>query len=654
MKRIISLVLCLLLLFSVSTYADEDNADSGGNVGQSHANHGFYRTSQNMWKVSVYVGKKDTTNLGGSIDDFYRIGKPVFIQGFNNFISGYTIISSPYNKFDYLKGKRVKIVDYNNDAPRIIRADAPAIPVSHNGNIEAVKAYFGNTSTLRLVLDAAGRSIGMDVKDYLIRLIFEVEGKLKKLSADEVMPKVVGGKALNKVPYLIMYEPIAVTYLRRDKGGRLNAVAYTATEYALTNGNTFNWNNSRMIRPPFQDVNKLTNRQLPASVVLKKSWLGYKAVEPDSVHNWGDRKIIEGGGFGMRFLSARKSELKSAYITSSDTVYRTDTDVITSLKVHTKHRSNRIDKFNPLNRAKVTFDIGGKKATHTFILPDGGECYSFVKWHTPKNAGEVTITVTPSRGLYFDDGSNKKVIKAKILNLSSRRPPDPEANDKGEIFDFKNLPTPTRTERKIATWHEYIASWHTYWVDNGWWVDDEDKPKNPDGTYQKKWHYDWDDEGWWDWSKKTYYLSADANVKIKPSAECPTPKKVGSKWYMKSGYSFNTDLNVFISTNAPSTSHYTRAGNVISTFPEFNYETYLRVLEKHGTNSFYFKENIYSQWLARSHFTPLWFPDGEYRPYYEVIDIWTPDGMLKVNVSDSIKVRGNIYDDWHISAEEVN
>ncbi len=647
MKKIISFFMCLLI-FSLNIYADEDNADSGNDTGYNEATFAFYQESENMWKVSLYVGKSDTTSLDGSINDFYRVGKPVFIQGFSNFKAGYKIYASPYNKLDYLAGKgiaRKKI----EDLPVIVRTDAPAIPVSHFGTISSVKAYFGDGNTLNGVLEEIGSQMGVDIGSYLSSKTYFVEGKPVKLKPEEIIPERSGGKTTNRVPWLIMYEPVVTTYLG---DASKKAVAFSATEYALTNGSTFNWNNASVLTPVFQNMANLTHRDLPASVVLETSWLGYEALSPDTSYYWSDDRIKRGGGYGMRWLDAgEKTKPKPSKV---DLIYRTDTDVITSFMMHTNPSPNRIDLFNPKNRASVSFNIGGITRTHSLIMPDGGSQYSWVKWHTPKVAGEVTITVTPSSGLYFEDGSSVKTVKAKIVDLKEKRPPDPEATDKADDFKFKpTTALPNKASRDNANWYEYYAIWHEHWVDRGHteyytWTDD--KGVSHEGSY---WVSKWVDEGWWDWFKNTYYLNASATVKLKPAKECPTPRKVGDKWYLKSGYSFNTDLKVDINTNAPNFSHYTKAGNVLTTFPEFNYKTYLRLLEKHGTNEWYFRKNIFSQWKARSHFTPLWYPDGKYEPYYEVIDIWTPDGMCKINVSDYMMIKGNIYDDWHISAEEV-
>ena len=31
------------------------------------------------------------------------------------------------------------------------------------------------------------------------------------------------------------------------------------------------------------------------------------------------------------------------------------------------------------------------------------------------------------------------------------------------------------------------------------------------------------------------------------------------------------------------------------------------------------------------------------------IDCWTPAGMLSANLTDSLTIKGNVFDDWHVS-----
>ncbi len=67
-----------------------------------------------------------------------------------------------------------------------------------------------------------------------------------------------------------------------------------------------------------------------------------------------------------------------------------------------------------------------------------------------------------------------------------------------------------------------------------------------------------------------------------------------------------------------------------------------------GYGDFEFQENKYSTYNNRTHFTPIWYPDAPYVVYTSIIDMWTPDGMLRMNLSDSVNIDGNLYEDWHI------
>ena len=40
------------------------------------------------------------------------------------------------------------------------------------------------------------------------------------------------------------------------------------------------------------------------------------------------------------------------------------------------------------------------------------------------------------------------------------------------------------------------------------------------------------------------------------------------------------------------------------------------------------------------------------QPYTWLIDCWTPAGMLSMNLTDSVRVQGNLWQDWHISPQK--
>ena len=83
--------------------------------------------------------------------------------------------------------------------------------------------------------------------------------------------------------------------------------------------------------------------------------------------------------------------------------------------------------------------------------------------------------------------------------------------------------------------------------------------------------------------------------------------------------------------------------------PEFYYKTYWRLLEATSNNVLEFKKNIYSTYNNRTHFSPLWFPDGEYKVYTWALDCWCPAGMLSMNLTDSVIIKNNLFSDWHVA-----
>ena len=165
------------------------------------------------------------------------------------------------------------------------------------------------------------------------------------------------------------------------------------------------------------------------------------------------------------------------------------------------------------------------------------------------------------------------------------------------------------------------------WVDNGRWVDN----------------------GHYVFTSTSYAASINASMEIHPDDIVPTA--VGDT--MKSGYGIKETATAQFLSNSPS-SHYTPVQTAITYFPEFEYQTYWRLLAGDGGNpaTFTFKPNVYSTYGRSVHFTPVWYPDNtSYTVYTHVIDAWTPAGMLSVNINDSIYIQGSMFDDWYSKRE---
>lgn len=135
-------------------------------------------------------------------------------------------------------------------------------------------------------------------------------------------------------------------------------------------------------------------------------------------------------------------------------------------------------------------------------------------------------------------------------------------------------------------------------------------------------------------------------MSIIPDTKVPT----ASGKTMKSGYGVNQTTIANVSTNQSSA--VTGAQTAVTYFPEFRYQTYWRLLDRTGSGysaKFEFAKNRYSTYNRRTHFTPIWMPDGSYTPYTYLIDCWTPSGMLSMNLTDSVTISGNLWSDWHIA-----
>ena len=152
--------------------------------------------------------------------------------------------------------------------------------------------------------------------------------------------------------------------------------------------------------------------------------------------------------------------------------------------------------------------------------------------------------------------------------------------------------------------------------------------------------------------KVEYSVSISADMTISPSDHCHTATYSNStgKYTMKSGYGIQIAINAHLSGDTEFCTG-SQAANVL--FPEFNYNRqntaqYNRLLEKVG-NTFVFKKNEYSTYNDRVHFTPIWYPNGNYTVYAEVFDVWCPAGQLSVRLTDQMTIKGNVYDDWHIA-----
>lgn len=424
--------------------------------------------------------------------------------------------------------------------------------------------------------------------------------------------------------YKIVVEPIAYFVY----GGAYYAM--TATEAALydqkVNGNL----RSKM--------GSLTHKNLPLAIFLEEADLGYPAWSGSTNSKVSNDQIISSLGIGVvRF----NGELEPPDVNDFDYEYRVDTDVISSVEVS----GGQSDPDNPVT---VRFVIQGRTYTVSNVYyPDGDSQLVWVKWHTPSEPCVITIAVSVSGG-----GTAQSTITCNIVDLDGNDPPNPVADDRNDRFRLSSIPE--KEQVMSASW----GIWSPWWQENWEWVENWEKCWHTDRwvddnnvVHRDRWYHWvdngwWEDHGWWEFDYNSYTASLSASMRITPDRLSPT----ATATTMKSGYGIQEKVTARVTTTQSAA--VTAAQNAVTYFPEFGYEGFWRLLNRSisgkGT-AFAFKNNHYSTYDRPTHFTPIWYPDGSYTPYTWLLDCWTPTGMLSMNLTDSVRIAGDLWEEWHIA-----
>ncbi len=384
-------------------------------------------------------------------------------------------------------------------------------------------------------------------------------------------------------------------------------IATTATEAAMYDEQLSGLLRSKMV--------SLSHKNLPLAMFLEVGDLGYPAWSGSTTKAASNADIKFSLGLGIvRFTEQPEPPTVSTY----DYEYRVNTEVITAVMVS----GGQSDPDNP---TRVSFIIDGRTYNvGNVYYPSGDSQLAWVKWTTSDTEQDMVIDVIVNG----PGSTTKSIINVKIIDLDKNPPPNPVADGRNDSFSHSSVPN--REEKTNANWSIWSPWWQEYWV---WHSTGEDSGY-------------WCDHGWWEFDLDQYTARLSSDMSIKNDSKNPTAS--GSAF--KSGYGINQTVTGNVSSNQSSAITY--AQNAVSYFPEFRYETYWRLLERisGGSNArFEFKKNNYSTYKNRTHFTPIWMPDGAYIVNTWLIDAWTPDGMLSMNLTDSLTIKGNLWQDWHIA-----
>lgn len=376
-------------------------------------------------------------------------------------------------------------------------------------------------------------------------------------------------------------------------------------------------------------------KNLALALYLERADLGFPAYTGSKTTARSTDEMIQTLGIGI--ISYRDAPVTE---TEYDAIYRIDTDVITSTTLRAT------DEINNDAKATVTFSIGGRSYQMCgVVIPENGSQLVWVKWHTPSEPCEITISISTNKGSLATG-----TIRANVVDLNENPPPDPMADDR---YDGYSRPAVASGQNVTSlTW----GVWNCWWEEDWVWVEDwEWEEGNHGGScgadctenhgYWED-HGDWEDQGNYEYEWNSYSANLSASMRIVPDEKNPTAS--GST--LKSGYGINMTATADMRSGAP-TSHITQVQTCVAYFPEFHYTDYWRLLEPTSPGysaQFEFQRNEYSTYSRRTHFTPVWFPDGNYTVYAQVIDAWTPAGMLQMHLNDTLTIHDNLFSDWHV------
>lgn len=436
---------------------------------------------------------------------------------------------------------------------------------------------------------------------------------IKSYFTDEQVVREIAGLAgmefdvLAGGEYRLLIEPIAYYTFQGAY------VATTATEAALYDETV-----GGLLR---KKMTSLSHKNLPLSMFLETPDLGFPAWGGSRNKTVSNSDIKSSLGLGIvRFSSMPPVQTGDAY----DYEYRTDTEVITAVMVS----GGQSDPDSPVS---VTFHMAEDSYTVNGVYyPEGDSQLAWVRWTTPHEPQDMTVTVDVQGG----GTASKETLRLNISDLDAATPPDPNADDRND--GFSPVPVPSKGQMASASWGVWRPRWEEHWVWHG--------NNGAGGEGQGEWC----DHGWWEFDFDQYSASLSGTMSIMPDAKSPT---AGGKT-LKSGYGIQERADTHVITNQASA--VTAAQNAVTYFPEFGYKRYWRLLERMGGGhdmSFAFKENPYSTYSRRTHFIPIWYPDGSYTPYTWLLDCWTPAGMLSLELTDTVTVSGNLWSDWHIAPQ---
>jgi len=305
--------------------------------------------------------------------------------------------------------------------------------------------------------------------------------------------------------------------------------------------------------------------------------------------------------------------------------YQEGIEVISSFNIYNNGERDILSNDNCTVIFNAYYFIGTNKiALHSktlsqFVIPANGHNLAYFKWSIPQGPLNKTVyyEVTVSASEDTNTSNNSAIFSNTVISKLTSQTADTSYSTAPQGFTVTNPPNP---QNGTATW--------SIWVyENDMLV------------------------------KKDYGIVLTAQSPIlTPDSNVTTAIRNSNNWTIKSGYGIEISFAPY--TYTPS--GYTTAPQSAYTLPQSAYACFLEYgySETNGCyctlelvdGAYHFIENPASVTGEKTHFTPLWTPNGNYIVSVTATDCWTPLGLIcTTQNSNNMTINGTIYDDWYYS-----
>jgi hypothetical protein len=273
----------------------------------------------------------------------------------------------------------------------------------------------------------------------------------------------------------------------------------------------------------------------------------------------------------------------------------------------------------PVPIVQIRMVIDDVIMTETICVPGSGSNLAVFRFTVPDKAGDYTVSFTAdpdNRISEINESNNNLSRDVSVVNLPISTVLDPDDEYMEQVYESYGLyEIPSLSDSTYHTWQEVRLE---------------------NGSYVTK--------TFWAKLTTTFEISPDDRI-----ADSDNPDT------MESGYGVQLSCTTTLTTNYNHPEKLVGAQMVWVRYPESAYGQLSRwhfindgLEVKKGsagdtTITWWLAINPYSVTGSRLHYTPLWYPDGEYTALAQAFYAWSPVGQLYGFETNSVTISGDMY-----------